>query len=246
MREGIFAEYTYKSCGICVNDTYSFFKGNYSANFKWLCEETNGTFAKLLISFSIETENGTILFSTPVLINLDNRTTFFLNGTSIGETRLWSIPQPKTSEPITMYAADQLTNSTAIVGYPKITGYCVTPQGPQDIYMLQGDGLIRGFSSFIDAFYDVNTGVMVDCYLDSDPTLTALGISDTCRNGRQEFKATNINLGPNSAIPDMQYVPVIILIAAILSSIPLSLGFCRLRKKNMSKLKKAKHKITSR
>ena len=245
MKEGIFAEYTFKSSGICVNDTYSFFKGNYSADFKWVCEETNGSFAKLLISFSVATENGTNLLSTNVLINLDNRTTFFLNGTSIGETRLWSIPHPKPSEPIIMYAADQLNNSTAIVNYPKITGYCATPQGAQDVYRLQGDGLIRGFSSFIDAFYDVDTGVMVDCYLDSDPTLASLGISDTCRNGRQEFMATNINLGPHSTIPDAQQIPVIILIAAILSSIPLSLGFHHLRKKNMGKLKKAKRKICS-
>lgn len=242
MKEGSFAEYSFKSAGLSLNGTTLFFDKNYSVVFRWECVEINCTLAKLSISFSINFENGSNIYSTNVYANIVNRTIFLQNGTSIGETRLWSVSNPKQTEPITLLASNYNINSSSIIAYPEIEGFSSSPQGWQESYTLRGEGKIYGHNDSIIAIYDVDTGVMLDSvFLESDPVLRALGITATFRNGELKFVATNMNLGPGSILPDILHQLPLIVISGLVMVFASLTGFIYKRLTRKTVKHKLKH-----
>ena len=243
MNGGSFAEYSFKSVGLSLNGTTLFFDKNYSVVFRWECVEINCTLAKLSISFSINLENGSSKYSTNVYANIVNRTIFLQNGTSIGETRLWSASNPKQTEPITLLASNYNINSSSIIAYPEIEGFSSSPQGWQEAYTLRGEGKIYGHNDSIIAIYDVDTGVMLrwSVFLESDPVLRALGITATFRNGELKFAATNINLGPGSILPDILHQLPLIVISGLVMVFTSLTGFMYKRLTQKTLKRKLRH-----
>jgi hypothetical protein len=247
MKKSAFAEYAFRSNGAAFfNNTNLFLDDDYDAIFRWECLELNETIMKLGVSYNLTRENDTYTFLGELYVNVFNGAVLLENGTSLGRTRLWSKSNPSQEEPIIMWNADSNTNSSEIVGLAKIGGYSLTPQGWQKVYTLDGTGRTYGFNNIISAVYDFDTGIMIDGYLDTEPTLLALQIESVFRNGRQKFEATNIDLGPAEIWPELLHqLPfyALVLITSILAV--LIVIIYRQRRKRYARGYRKRHKFLS-
>ena len=202
MQIGTYVKYGFNSMGFqYTNQSTVFFNESMSAVFEWECSGFKGDLFELNVSLSLKGVNVTQFFSTILYADFDNRVIFLANGTSIGQTRLWGPSDPQQGESILLWAADAGSNSSSIIGEANLGYYSETIQGVQHIYKLKGSGLIYGVTNIITAYFDVDSGVMIDCYLNNEPTLYALGINDVLRDGYQYLVETNINLGHSSIQP---------------------------------------------
>ena len=241
MKQGSFVEYTFDWQGYApIDGSIIVFQKPYcTANLRWECLNLNGDYAILNASLLSNKVN----ISSIVSINLNNQDVFLQNGTYLGQTLLWGPANPSQNDTVKLWSADSNTNSSTIIGNVNIQGYSITPQGYQEIYVLEGKGTVRGSNSIITRLYDLNTGVMTDGVLGNEPILLSLNISDIFRIGHLNFSSTNIDLGSCLVSPQIvELFPFILLGSGIASF----LAFVTLvHKRRMKKIRPRKTKSRS-
>ena len=199
MREGTYAEYTFESNLIWfLNGTLFRFQDYAQTIFRWECVELNETYAILNVTITYIENERIIRFSDNIRVELSTRKVLDSDGIPVGRTQLWLPLYPNVGDTYIMFDDPLLVGEVTEVG----AGWSGTPQGAQNIFIVEGYGAIGGWWSVFSGFYDIDTGVGIDLSLRYEPLLVALGISDAGRSGLIYFTDTNINLGPRNIFPE--------------------------------------------
>jgi hypothetical protein len=226
LKQGTFAEYSFMSIGVqFTNNSIMRVEDGTVAFFRWECIELDGTIATINVSLEYVQEISNISFSTEVKVDSISRDVFLLNGTLIGTTRLWAPSTPTDGQELVIWnsVSDQIMGT---ITYGSLSD---TPQGYQKGYFLEGSGTINGYSIVFSSLHDVDTGLMIDCFLSYDAMLIALNIKDPQRDGVLTFVDTNIDLGPKDIWPEIAVLlPGIILVIVV---VIISISFYLFRKK---------------
>jgi hypothetical protein len=209
MKVGTYAEYKLQSTGI-VFLNMTFFDINATATFRWECVDLNETLAKLNVSITFNGETQDIHFSTELYVNIVTREVILQNGTLIGKTRLWAPAYPEENE--TVFLWDNPPDR--VVGKVKgLRGTQGTPQGYQQVFIVEGNGTFMGRPTGFLMFYDLDTGIMTSGTLWYEVTLLPFGIAYPGTQGTISFTNTNIDLGPRELWPEI--VTSLLIIAPI-------------------------------
>ena len=205
MHVGAFAAYDFSCAGvICTNNSLVTLGYHTEAALRWQCLDVNDSFSKLEISLVLRGENKTLTFMSFVFVNMTDRAVYLINHTLVGTTHFWA---PINQTKVTLWEK----YPDRIIAAPQIGSWSNTPQGPQKIFILSGQGTIDNESVIIDNFHDIDTGIMTDSTLRHEGSLYALDLSIILVNGRLQFTATNINLGPSEIWPEIaNYLPIAI------------------------------------
>lgn len=184
--------------------------------FRWECIEMLNNIATLNVSLKCGNENTGIHLSEIINVNTLNREVFLSNGTSIGTTRLWFVPNPIQGQEVIFWN----TTSEEIVGTidthlnnePMLMR---TPQGIQRSYYVNANGTINGRKFFTpETSCDFNTGVAILVFFDREPMLRALGVQDVSASA--ELVDTNIDLGPRETKYDiLEAIPYLAITATV-------------------------------
>jgi hypothetical protein len=199
MKVGTYAEYKFQSTGpIFLNMTL--FNINATATFRWECVDLNETLAKLSLSITFAGEPQDIHFSTELYVNIITREVILRNGTLIGKTRLWAPAFPEEKETVFLW---DIPPDRVVGKVSNLRGTQGTPQGYQQVFMVEGNGTFMGrLTSFI-MFYDLDTGVMTSGILWYEATLLPFEIAHPGTMGTINFTDTNIDLGPPELWPEI-------------------------------------------
>ncbi|MEM2145834.1 MAG: hypothetical protein QW279_10765 [Candidatus Jordarchaeaceae archaeon] len=214
LNKGVYVEYTFGEGVVeLFNNTSRLgfdFVTFHGAIFRWDCIDLNETLAKLKISLILteaarngETteENKTTQLTTEVLINIMNRAVYLQNGTLIGTTHLWLPANPTLGDSLILW---DVPPYKVILKIAEQTAYAPeTPQGPQEVFKIEGSGETGGSVSLFTILSDLDTGILVDGGLDNEGTMRALNIRDFSYSGRMLFTDTNIDLGPKGTSFDL-------------------------------------------
>jgi len=202
MKKGSYAEYKFETRSVVfLNNTLLLFRDRASVIYRWECIEFNGTIAKLNVSITFSEKEKHVFLSTEVYVNTVNRDVFLTNGTLVGKTRLWGPVAPEKGETIVLWynPPDRVIgNVIDIEG-----GWSWTPHGAQRIFIVEGNGTIRGQTISLTILYDFDTGIMIEGSLYYEATLLALSIIDPGRAGPMQLINTNIDLGPKEIWPEI-------------------------------------------
>jgi hypothetical protein len=213
MKVGTYAEYKFQSIGpIFLNMTS--FDMNATATFKWECVDLNETLAKLNVSITFVGEPYDIHFSTELYVNIVTREIILQNGILIGKTRLWAPAYPEEKETVFLWDSppDRMVGKVS-----SLRGTQGTPQGSQQVFMVEGNGKFMGRPAFFIMYYDLDTGVMTSGTLWYEATLLPFEIAHPGTMGTISFFDTNIDLGPQDLWPEIAtYLMIIAPIAVFL------------------------------
>ncbi|WNZ28343.1 MAG: hypothetical protein IAX21_06615 [Candidatus Bathyarchaeota archaeon] len=183
---------------IFVNGTLKTFESDLLTTWRWECLRLTGNVATLHISLNVTGEIFFSIIEKNVKVNVATREVFLMNGTTMGTTFLWVPTDFMIGEQLVLW------NASTEKFMPTVQSVVIssTPQGSQQVFIIQGSGTILERVVFLVGFYDLDTGVLIDGEIDSEVTLFILGIKHLGINGRVYFVDTNINLGPKEQKPE--------------------------------------------
>jgi len=202
MKVGTFAEYSFKvSTVFFLNETWMMLDA--TGVFRWQCIDLNESFAKINVSFTITGEEVNYHFSKIVYVNMNDRETILENGTTVGITRLWMPAYPEINDTVIEWDSPPLHANATVVGKG---GNCGSPQGAQPQFSVDGK-LINSERNvtlaFLDAMYDLDTGVVMQPSFKYEPMFLAFNIEWPGVSGTIVFSDTNIDLGPRDLWPEI-------------------------------------------
>jgi len=195
----VFVEYAFETNSIdFLNGTFLILENKGEGIFRWECIKLEGDLATINVSFIINAKNLLINWSTILYVNVTSKYTSLPNGTLIGVTRLWLPSNPNIGNEILLVDINQeeITGEITENG----TGQVATPQGGQKYFSIFGEGVVLGRNATLMDDYDLDTGVLIEGWLEAEPTLLAMGVWGDLL---MEIHDTNIDLGPREWWPEI-------------------------------------------
>jgi hypothetical protein len=150
--------------------------------FRWECIAMRGQVATLNITLYIPPK--TLESSKMIDVKANTREILDSNGTVLGKACLWLPPNPKEGDRIVVSGKppNELTAEVRDSGGSS----CDTCQGYQELYCIHGGD--------VDAFVDLDTGLILSGNIDYSTTLKCLGLKEM--GLIRLLRATNVDLGP--------------------------------------------------
>lgn len=209
LKENTYAEYTFNVEAVgFLNKTVFSFDNKVVGTFRWKCTERNEDAARLNFSLTFTGESG-FTISKEAYLDVSNNE-LSMNGNTIGTTFLWGPRNLTVADTVTLwnYGPDKVTGNVIA------NGLATTPQGKQNITVVQVNGTVSGRPVSLIGSFDSDTGVFVDGRIDGDPTLFLLNVDFIGIEGRVYFSDTNIDLGPDykpeQGISVLIVIPIIV------------------------------------
>ncbi|MCW4010433.1 MAG: hypothetical protein NWF05_07410 [Candidatus Bathyarchaeota archaeon] len=232
MQTGTFCTYLSESSSIGFADnSFVLLKDNKSVIYRWECKSITNNTATLEISLQYNVNNSQVILNSSILVDTRTKCVYLLNGSNIGQTRLWMEPTPVDGQNVTIWDVppEHVGGTITSIVYGK-TLYCDTPEGQQAAFLVQGSGTIKGVPIASSATYEFDTGIMINGNMLNDPTLLSINVKNI--SSRLELLETNIDLGPKETMFEiLSYIPAVAISVAIITILGVLLFRLRKRKK---------------
>jgi len=257
LKEGFAATYKFKSYRIMtkiieVFDDHGFAcealnrgDGTYS----WEVKSLSGSYAEIDVDLDIvyrTWEKGEVVTlpwnkTASVKIDVDNRDTMALNGTSLGKINYWINPNVEKWDTVTIYGKPPYEINATVMNY--LYNPVKTPAGEFDcwhVYVRKGIRPDVGTIAMLDLFYDKATGILVAAHFAYyDVILMLMGAIEIDIISEDDFKAPSsfvleslTTSSPSSPqfLNLYDYVPYIVAAIAV-TAIPTAIYMTRRKRK---------------
>lgn len=170
-----------------------------NGTYSWKVKSLSGSYAEIDVDLDLvyraREEGGFVALSwnktASVKIDVDNRDTMTLNGTSLGKINFWIDPNVEKWDTVTIYGEPPYEINATVMTY--LYNPVKTPAGEFDCWHVYVQGKIRpdvGIKADLDLWYDKATGILVAAHFSYyDVILMLMGATEIDVWHDDDFKA---------------------------------------------------------